>query len=305
MSIPACNMEIEQIFLQLEKHHCRSFCITSTNCGEGSSSIALALTERHLLAGYRTLFVDLNLKHPSLMSIELPSMLPDASDSPDFTNDIHTANDVDVFEDIEDIENIETFENPKSFDSRDTFDNQETFENFDTNSDKNAIVSNQHTHEPELTGCQHLAIVEGTHEVITGVNAPSEKAEIMGFRQPHMLKQKIELWLKDYDRVIIDTSPISQLNANNIPAETIAGCCDGTVLMLMAGKTNHAELSSAMHHLNDNNANLLGTVINDLHHPSLSDELCRQLKRFTFLPKSLVSKLSMSIRRARFLQVTI
>lgn len=236
MSIPACNMEIEQIFLQLEKHHCRSFCITSTNCGEGSSSIALALTERHLLAGYRTLFVDLNLKHPSLMSIELPSMLPDASDSPDFTNDIHTANDVDVFEDIEDIENIETFENPKSFDSRDTFDNQETFENFDTNSDKNAIVSNQHTHEPELTGCQHLAIVEGTHEVITGVNAPSEKAEIMGFRQPHMLKQKIELWLKDYDRVIIDTSPISQLNANNIPAETIAGCCDGTVLMLMAGK---------------------------------------------------------------------
>lgn len=239
------------------------------------------------------------------MSIELPSMLPDASDSPDFTNDIHTANDVDVFEDIEDIENIETFENPKSFDSRDTFDNQETFENFDTNSDKNAIVSNQHTHEPELTGCQHLAIVEGTHEVITGVNAPSEKAEIMGFRQPHMLKQKIELWLKDYDRVIIDTSPISQLNANNIPAETIAGCCDGTVLMLMAGKTNHAELSSAMHHLNDNNANLLGTVINDLHHPSLSDELCRQLKRFTFLPKSLVSKLSMSIRRARFLQVTI
>ncbi|WP_104403031.1 chromosome partitioning protein ParA [Vibrio penaeicida] len=293
MSIPACNMEIEQIFLQLEKHHCRSFCITSTNCGEGSSSIALALTERHLLAGYRTLFVDLNLKHPSLKSIDLPSMLPEASESTDFTGDIRTTNDIDVIEDIEAIENIETFENTEAFEQREKI------------GEKATIVSNQYKPKPEPSGCQHLAIVEGTHEVISGVNAPSEKAEIMGFRQPHMLKQKIELWLRDYDRVIIDTSPISQLNANNIPAETIAGCCDGTVLMLMAGKTNHAELSSAMHHLSDNNANLLGTVINDLHHPSLSDELCRQLNRLTFLPKSLVSKLSMSIRRARFLQVTI
>ncbi|UAB71917.1 chromosome partitioning protein ParA [Vibrio sp. SCSIO 43132] len=259
MSIPACNMEIEQVFLQLEKHHCRSLCITSTNCGEGSSSMALALTERHLLAGYRTLFVDLNLKHPSLMTLDLPTMLPNSGDSED------------VFED---------------FDVIDT--------------DGNTI-------EPEPTPgpCQHLAIVEGTHEVITGVNAPTEKAEIMGFRQPHMLKQKIEEWLKDYDRVIIDTSPISQLNANNIPAETVAGACDGTILMLMAGKTNQSELSSAMAHLNDNNANLVGTVINDLHHPSLADELCRQIEKARFLPKSWVSKITLSIRKARFLQVSI
>ena len=73
MKIPACSMEIEHVFLQLEQQECRSLCITSTNSGEGVTSLAQALTERHLLAGYRTLLVDLNLQNPSLTVLSFMS----------------------------------------------------------------------------------------------------------------------------------------------------------------------------------------------------------------------------------------
>ena len=81
MKIPPCNMEIEQVFLKLEQQECRSICITSTNSGEGVTSLAQALTERHLLAGYRTLLVDLNLQHPSLTALSFATALQEEKET--------------------------------------------------------------------------------------------------------------------------------------------------------------------------------------------------------------------------------
>jgi Mrp family chromosome partitioning ATPase len=65
MIIPATHTEIEQLFLSAELSGCRSLCITGCQSGDGVTSIATALTERFLLAGKKTLLVDMNTQHPA------------------------------------------------------------------------------------------------------------------------------------------------------------------------------------------------------------------------------------------------
>ena len=67
--IPSQHMEIESIFYHTLNGNKRSIAITSTNPGEGVSTLALALTQRHLLAGHRTLLVDLTLQTPTLQTL--------------------------------------------------------------------------------------------------------------------------------------------------------------------------------------------------------------------------------------------
>ncbi|UPQ89205.1 chromosome partitioning protein ParA [Vibrio sinaloensis] len=71
MTIPATHTEIEQIYLAAEMNQCRSLCITACHSGDGVTSIVSALAERYLLAGHKTLVVDLNTFHPAFESIDI------------------------------------------------------------------------------------------------------------------------------------------------------------------------------------------------------------------------------------------
>lgn len=70
MIIPPQNMEVEQIYADIWTSHYRSVAITSANSQEGVTTLAVALTQRNLLAGHSTLLVDLNLYHPSFKSTQ-------------------------------------------------------------------------------------------------------------------------------------------------------------------------------------------------------------------------------------------
>ncbi|NOI82713.1 CpsD/CapB family tyrosine-protein kinase [Vibrio tubiashii] len=71
MIIPATHTEIEQIYLAAEMSECRSLCITACQSGDGVTSVVAALAERYLLAGHRTLVVDLNTFHPAFECIDI------------------------------------------------------------------------------------------------------------------------------------------------------------------------------------------------------------------------------------------
>ncbi|NVD06709.1 CpsD/CapB family tyrosine-protein kinase [Vibrio sp. JPW-9-11-11] len=71
MTIPATHSEIEQIYLAAEMAQCRSLCITACHSGDGVTSIVSALAERYLLAGHKTLVVDLNTFHPAFECIDI------------------------------------------------------------------------------------------------------------------------------------------------------------------------------------------------------------------------------------------
>lgn len=209
MHIPPQNMEIEKIFSQLKAAKSRSIAISSVNSGEGVTSIAIALAQRSLLAGDKTLLVDLNLHRPA-------------------------------FNQLLDIE-------------------QEPSEKL--------------LNTPRLITTQ-------THQIaLTGITAPDKREMVMMLRRPGVLKQCIDEWLNNFDNVIFDTSPLGRLNANNIPAEQIAAACDGCLLVVLAGHTTEAMITSAVKKLKSTGSTILGCIYNDKYNPSLKNELHRELNR--------------------------
>lgn len=115
--------------------------------------------------------------------------------------------------------------------------------------------------------------------VLNGVVAPTKREHIIKIRQPGVLEQCIEEWLTQYDTVIIDSSPINRVNAQNIPPERVAAACDGAILVVLAGQTAEAAINSAVSKLKNANALLLGSVLNDRDNPTLKNELLREVRR--------------------------
>ncbi|KJG11533.1 CpsD/CapB family tyrosine-protein kinase [Photobacterium kishitanii] len=235
MKIPSYQMEIEDIFLFLEQQNYHSICITSSNPKEGVTSLAQAITERHLLAGYRTLLVDLNFQNPSLIPL------------------------------------TQFIKNP---------------------------YSNNQTND-YLTYDPHNKVG------LLGTSIIKNKAHIIALRQPQNLKKTIATWLLEFDKIIIDTSPLSQSALQNIPAHTVASCCDGTILIILSGQTRQNEIKEALDKLAAHNANLVGLVFNDQFQPHIKNEICREIKRCTFLPDKISTKLIKFIKNNRFLSILV
>ena len=63
--LPAKQAEIERIYLRSLGAGMQSLAVVSSNPGEGVTSLAIALAQRHLLAGKSTLFVDLGGHGPN------------------------------------------------------------------------------------------------------------------------------------------------------------------------------------------------------------------------------------------------
>ena len=80
-AIPYHNIEIEQIYSQVFHPPGRAIALCAANAGEGVTSVALALAERNLLAGRKTLIVDLNLYQPTLSKVTNIVLLPTPSAS--------------------------------------------------------------------------------------------------------------------------------------------------------------------------------------------------------------------------------
>jgi protein-tyrosine kinase len=132
-----------------------------------------------------------------------------------------------------------------------------------------------------LLGAPQLVSVQQNRLVITGVTAPRQRENILKLRQPGVLEHCIEQWMLHYDSVIIDTSPLNRVNAHNIPPERVAAACGGAVLMVLAGQTSEAMVSSALKKLTTSDAQLLGCVFNDRDNPSLKNELLREVQRLS------------------------
>ncbi|UGA57717.1 CpsD/CapB family tyrosine-protein kinase [Vibrio sp. VB16] len=229
MTIPAMHAEIEQIFIEAELADCRSLCITSCQSGEGVTSLAIALTERYLLAGYRTLIIDLNIHKPSFSVLELPSL------------------------------------------------------------------------EPNEFWLEHTS----SAQCFTGVASPINPPAQLAYKRPGHLKKNIEEWSKQFDRIVIDTSPILNINKSNIPSQIVATACDRTILTVLAGVTNKHDVTQAMKLLNSSQIQLLGTVLNTKEQPSLLFELNREINRLAFLPRKWRSAITNKLKKNQFLSITV
>ena len=90
MHFPSQHMEIENIYAQMRAANLRSIAVSSANPGEGVTSVAIALAQRHLLSGHATLLIDLNLYRPSLrpeLALNSPEMTASSLGLPQLISD--------------------------------------------------------------------------------------------------------------------------------------------------------------------------------------------------------------------------
>ncbi|MCA2417326.1 chromosome partitioning protein ParA, partial [Vibrio chemaguriensis] len=80
--------------------------------------------------------------------------------------------------------------------------------------------------------------------------------------------------------------------------QVIAGVCDATLLVAHYGSTTTTQLEQAKKLLEASDANLIGSVLNMKHTPSLKDELIRQVEKLRFLPKKWKDKLAQQIKKS-------
>lgn len=124
----------------------------------------------------------------------------------------------------------------------------------------------------------------------------------MRIREQSHLSALISLWHQQHDIIIFDTSPLCLVNKNNIPAQTVASCCDGTLLIVQTGTTKANDLFDAMTTLRSQKINLLGTVVNENKTPLLGQELARQCEKFKHLLPKLAASLQRFVSNNPFLQ---
>lgn len=141
--------------------------------------------------------------------------------------------------------------------------------------------------------------------LLTGVTAPKRREAVIKLRKPGILEQCIEQWLQEFDTVIIDTSPVNRVNAQNIPPERVATACDGCLMVVLAGKTTEAMITTAVSKLRFAGANLLGCIINDSDNPPLKTELLREVDRLGPKVNWFSSRLRKWINNSRILSLEI
>ncbi|PKF54152.1 protein SypD [Alteromonadales bacterium alter-6D02] len=161
----------------------------------------------------------------------------------------------------------------------------------------------QLVHAPiNFKSCTSIIPVADKLSILAG---PATREAMLRMREPEMLRSKVKQWLKQFDVVIFDTSPVSLNNGGNLPPELVASACDGAILTVLAGQTTTTALSNTLNKLQSAEVLLLGSVINDQYNPTLRDELVRKLNFIGKISPWLARKLKDKIMRNNLLALEI
>jgi protein-tyrosine kinase len=138
---------------------------------------------------------------------------------------------------------------------------------------------------------------------LTLIPAPTDRGEAIRLRDRHRFDEYLESWLGQFDTVIFDTTALNGSNKGNIPAERVCQGCEGAVLVVLAGITPSSALRAALETLGSAEVNLLGSVLNDQHNPSLAEELRRETQRFERRLPGLAQRVRGRIRASKLLNI--
>lgn len=159
--------------------------------------------------------------------------------------------------------------------------------------------------DPGLLEAPQLVCAAGQGITLTGVTAPGRREAIVKLRKPGVLEQCIASWQQMFDTVIFDTSPMNVSAADHIPPERVAAACDGSLLVVLSGRSTEAMVATALNRLNAGGAQLLGCLYNDRDNPPLQSELLREVTRLAPFFGRLASRLSRWIKNNHLLSLEV
>lgn len=150
----------------------------------------------------------------------------------------------------------------------------------------------------QLDDNQSISYMPKAPSTLSVLPAPSAPTGNLILREKEYLARCMTAWLEEYEVVIIDTSPLNAINRHNLPAERICSLCEGTVMMVLAGVTQQSQLMKAMERLTGHGVKLSGCVFNDLHSPTLAEELIRETYRLQRWLPSMMRNLRAKLRES-------
>ena len=213
------DAEIESLWLAVSAAGARSIAVVAANPGEGTTSLAEALTRRAALGGRRALFVDVS--GGRLAGAGGLGLAPDT-------------------------------------------------------------------------------ILPGEHPGI-GVMAKVSQDAATAWRDPARLAAQVGAWAPDWDHVVFDTAPLLSAGTAGVPPLSVAAAAEGTILLVLAGRTAASDVREAHQRLERARAHLIGTVLNDRDNPSLLAEMEREAGRLERLAPGLVRRIRGGLRRSSLL----
>jgi Mrp family chromosome partitioning ATPase len=133
--------------------------------------------------------------------------------------------------------------------------------------------------------------------------APPTSTGLLTLRERGTLAGYIASWGQQFDAVVIDTSAVNAVNQGNVPADIVCAGCEGTLLVVLAGRTRAAAVARACETLAASGARLAGAVLNDQFNPSLAQELLRESRRLDRYCPRIMAALRAVIRRSALLNL--
>ncbi len=179
-------------------------------------------------------------------------------------------------------------------------------------SGKNVLVVELNTFNPvlseklrQLPEIKDQDIIPVTDQGYNLFPAPKNIQDIMRYKESNILVGAIKEWLTEYDCVLFDTSGLQSLNQSNIPPEIVCEVCEGAILIIEAGITPANLIEEGIQKLKVRNVNLIGSVINDKHNPSLLTEIIRETARLNSIFPSIMAKLRKALASIVLLNVSV
>lgn len=153
-----------------------------------------------------------------------------------------------------------------------------------------------------VNGPNHLPRVD-LGEGLSVIPAPTNRGDTVLLRESAHFAEYLKVWLDQYDVVLFDTTPLNGSNKGNIPAESVCYGCEAAVLVVLAGITPTSAVRAALDRVGAAQVNLVGTVLNDYHNPSLAEELRRESHRFDRLLPGLMQRVRGRVRASQLLNL--
>lgn len=92
--------------------------------------------------------------------------------------------------------------------------------------------------------------------------------------------------LSQYEAIVVDLPSVPVADQDRLNGAAVAAACDAVVLVCVAGEVSREQVSASLDALANAQAQLLGTVLNDMRNPTLGAEIAREAARFRrYLPR--------------------
>jgi Mrp family chromosome partitioning ATPase len=110
------------------------------------------------------------------------------------------------------------------------------------------------------------------------LTAPADPASIRWLCETTQIRFFFDA-LKNYDHVVVDTTPLTIANRRNVDPALLASAADRTLFVLLSGVTPAPKVKKALQDLETSGAHLVGIAVNDRASPTARDSILTLARR--------------------------